>query len=81
MTVEIRKSAPPPSAREPTAGSGSGKPASARPRSCPCGASGYLQEIQHHELACYCKALINFAADQKHLAPGGSTRERACGGV
>ena len=49
VTVEIRKSAPAPSAREPSAGSGSGKPASARPRSYPCHASHHLHVMHRHK--------------------------------
>lgn len=49
VRVEIRKSAPVPSAREPRAGSGSGKPASARPRSYPCDASHYVHVICRHK--------------------------------
>lgn len=53
VTVEIRKSAPAPSAREPSAGSGSGKPASARPRSYPCNARRHSHTTHWHELAYY----------------------------
>ena len=52
VTVEIRKSAPAPSAREPSAGSGSGKPASARPRSYPCHASCHLHAIYRRNACC-----------------------------
>ena len=72
VTVEIRKSAPAPSAREPSAGSGSGKPASARPRFYPCHAS-----CQLHVITCSKLVACRRTPETQRL----DALMRACGGV